>query len=277
MNGHIGIVQIGHPGPTAADADDYWTTGRGARLASMYGELLAMQHIFIGYHKLVHEDGAIPEIGFEYAPHDPPPRWPDPDHPQQVHLDLAVGDLDRAERLVVSHGARPLARGQGHRVFGDPADHPFCLYLDRATNGRRGGRIERIVLDCFSPRALATFYEEFLGMRTRVVDTPERVELAGEAEGVLLAFQHSLCQAPRWPDPAYPAQLHLDLGFEDSSARARAERLGAIHRPVPQRPGHLVYADPAGHPFCLGLDGWGTYGPTQVAEYESWLGAPEPE
>lgn len=36
----------------------------------MYGELLGMVPIYIGYHKLVHEDGRIPEIGFEYSPDD---------------------------------------------------------------------------------------------------------------------------------------------------------------------------------------------------------------
>ena len=127
------------------------------------------------------------------------------------------------------------------------------------------------MFDCFSPRSLAAFYDAFLDMRTRTLDTAERVELAGDE--VALAFQHSPAQAPRWPDPAYPAQLHLDLGFEDESARERAERSGAIHRPVPRRPDHLVYADPAGHPFCLGLGGEGVYGLAQVAQYEAWSAA----
>jgi hypothetical protein len=89
----------------------------------------------------------------------------------------------------------------------------------------------------------------------------------------MLAFQHSAHQPPRWPDPAYPAQIHLDLAFADRSAREHAERLGAVHLPLPDRPDNLVYADPAGHPFCLGLGGWGTYGPAQVEEYEAWVAA----
>ena len=201
-----------------------------------------------------------------------PPRWPDPDHPQQVHLDIEVGDLDAAEKLVLSHGATRLHDAGDYRVFADPASHPFCLYgaddIDSTS-----GRMARIVFDCFSPRALAAFYEELLDMRTRVLDTPGRVEIASDTSdgSVALAFQHSPCQAPRWPDPAYPAQLHLDIAFADDSGRELAERLGAMRRLLPERPDIFVYADPAGHPFCMGIGGWGTYGPAQVAEYEAWV------
>jgi Glyoxalase-like domain len=58
-----------------------------------------------------------------------PPRWPDPDHPQQEHLDIRVDDVDAAERAVVDLGATrlPAGREEGFRVFADPAGHPFCL------------------------------------------------------------------------------------------------------------------------------------------------------
>ena len=130
MRGLVGNIQIGHPGPDE-ERDDYWSDGRGALLVAMYGELLGMRHIFVGYHKLVHEDGRTPEIGFEYAPEDPPPRWRDPDHPQQVHLDIAVRDLDGAEDLALSRGATKLDGFEDHRVLADAVGHPFCLYPDR--------------------------------------------------------------------------------------------------------------------------------------------------
>ena len=248
------------------------THGRGASLVSMYGELLGMRHIFIGYHKLVHEDGRTPEIGFEYAPSNRPPRWRDPTRPQQVHLDIGVLDLDRAEHLVLSRGATGLAEFDDHRVYADPVGHPFCLYPERGRDGEGAlGWIERVVFDCHSPCDLASFYEAFLDMDSRVLDTPERVVLAGDGDGVMLAFQLGDQQPPRWPDPAHPAQLHLDLAFTEPSVRALAERLGAVCLPLPGRPDHLVYADPAGHPFCLGIDGWGTYGPAQVEEYNAWM------
>ena len=267
MAGFIGIVQIGHPGPADGDGDAYWRSGLGAQLASMYGELLGLHHIYIGYHKLVDQDGRTPELGFEYAPLDHPPRWPDLDRPQQMHLDIAVDDPADAARLVMRHGARLLLSDAGHLVLADAFGHPFCLY----PGGGWPGRIERIVIDCFSPRALAGFYAELLDLRRRLLDTPERVVIAGDTVGVQLAFQQSDGQAPRWPDPSFPAQLHLDLGFDDPSARSVAERLGAIHRPVPGRPDHLVYADPAGHPFCMGLGGRGTHGLAQLQVYEQWV------
>ncbi|MFC9243748.1 VOC family protein [Streptomyces sp. NPDC057136] len=58
------------------------------------------------------------------------PQWPDPAGPQQLHLDFAVPDLDRAQEEVLALGASMLGEGsdgRGWRVFADPAGHPFCL------------------------------------------------------------------------------------------------------------------------------------------------------
>jgi hypothetical protein len=56
-----------------------------------------------------------------------PPRWPDPAHPQQFHLDFHVEALDRAHRNVLALGGRLLDSARGWRVYSDPAGHPFCL------------------------------------------------------------------------------------------------------------------------------------------------------
>jgi hypothetical protein len=57
-----------------------------------------------------------------------PPRWPDPAHPQQVHLDLTVDDLEQAQVRVLELGAMVLAADpRGWLIFADPAGHPFCL------------------------------------------------------------------------------------------------------------------------------------------------------
>lgn len=63
---------------------------------------------------------------------------------------------------------------------------------------------------------------------------------------------------PEWPDGS-PQQLHLDLHVNDPRpAHDRAVELGArLLRPADDLDapdGHQVYADPAGHPFCIG---WG--------------------
>lgn len=58
------------------------------------------------------------------------PTWPNGAVAKQIHLDLAVDDLDAAEAEAVRLGARPA----GHqpqpdrwRVLLDPSGHPFCL------------------------------------------------------------------------------------------------------------------------------------------------------
>lgn len=59
-----------------------------------------------------------------------PPTWPDGDVPKQIHLDLAVTDLDAAVAEAVSLGATPAAfqpAPEARRVMLDPAGHPFCL------------------------------------------------------------------------------------------------------------------------------------------------------
>jgi glyoxalase superfamily protein len=59
-----------------------------------------------------------------------PPRWPDPAHPQQAHLDLAVDDLASAGAFAESVGARRVhgpGTEQDFWVYLDPAGHPFCL------------------------------------------------------------------------------------------------------------------------------------------------------
>ncbi|MBI5090602.1 MAG: VOC family protein [Actinobacteria bacterium] len=58
------------------------------------------------------------------------PTWPDPGVPKQIHLDLAVTDLDAAVAEAERLGARAAGFQQAPdrwRVLLDPAGHPFCL------------------------------------------------------------------------------------------------------------------------------------------------------
>jgi predicted enzyme related to lactoylglutathione lyase len=59
------------------------------------------------------------------------PAWPGQEHPQQMHVDVVVDDLDVAEAAVLDLGATKHAHQPGttFRVFLDPAGHPFCLCL----------------------------------------------------------------------------------------------------------------------------------------------------
>lgn len=71
--------------------------------------------------------------------------------------------------------------------------------------------------------------------------------------GVQLAPNHV---PPDWPDGTPPQQIHLDLWVEDfPQAHEKVIALGAkVLKPAEEidSPDNFqVYADPAGHPFCL--------------------------
>jgi catechol 2,3-dioxygenase-like lactoylglutathione lyase family enzyme len=112
------------------------------------------------------------------------------------------------------------------------------------------GRLASVVLDCPDPHALARFYSELLGLRVIRVDG-DWVDI-GDGQTRRLSFQHAPDhRPPRWPDPAFPQQVHLDIRVDDiAEAERRVLALGAIRLPSAE-PGFRVYADPAGHPFCL--------------------------
>jgi hypothetical protein len=227
-------------------------------IVTFYAGLLGMRQLREDWPMLSSEVEDLPRLAFGDGPGEyRPPRWPDPAYPQQLHLDFPVSDLDAAGDLAVRLGATLLASRDDHRVYADPIGHPFCFYLDPA--GGAPGRVGRVVVDCFSPRALAAFYSELFAFPSWELDTPERVVIAREGDaGPALAFQHGQFPAPRWPDPEYPQQVHLDIWIKDpEEARERGElalRLGAIR--LPELGGSApVYADPAGHPFCLVTEG----------------------
>jgi hypothetical protein len=222
-------------------------------LAAFYGELLGMQAFEPwGWLKLAKRP---PDSKLQFAldgdgwSDERPPRWPDPEYPQQLHLDILVPGPDAADRLVLGLGATLLKDQGDFRTYADPAGHPFCLYPDHPDASTDAPKVGRLVFDCFSPRALAAFYQGFLGVEERLEDSPERVEInLDDAELPNFAFQHAQFPAARWPDPAYPAQLHVDYRFPEgaTSAIPRVEQLGAIHTGQGN-----TYADPAAHPFCL--------------------------
>lgn len=69
-------------------------------------------------------------LAFQLSPQHDPPRFPDPHGSQQFHLDIAVDDVDVAEREVLALGATRVTDADEDglfRVYRDPAGHPFCL------------------------------------------------------------------------------------------------------------------------------------------------------
>jgi catechol 2,3-dioxygenase-like lactoylglutathione lyase family enzyme len=113
--------------------------------------------------------------------------------------------------------------------------------------GRVIGRMHHVVLDCADPGALAAFYSALLGLPVTYRDD-DWVVVAPNDTSSGLAFQRAQAhQPPTWPDPAVPQQFHLDIMVEDPAAAGpRVLALGATKLDAKN-----VYADPAGHPFCL--------------------------
>jgi catechol 2,3-dioxygenase-like lactoylglutathione lyase family enzyme len=131
-------------------------------------------------------------------------------------------------------------------------------------------RLLQVVLDTTDARRLAEFYRRLLGLRYRPGDEPPPAgepDPQGEDWLVLrdaggtnrLAFQQ-VAELPEatWPDGPHPQMLHLDLTVPSMEAldaqHERALGLGARllrdRSDDPEEP-LRVYADPAGHPFCV--------------------------
>ena len=119
MIGQVHSVVIDAPDPYA--------------LASFYATLLGMEVKGEPGDDWVTITGAGYRFSFQEAPGLVPPDWPNPERPQQFHLDVYVADVDEAEPRVLERGARRLPGGGGDfRVYADPVGHPFCLVWDAA-------------------------------------------------------------------------------------------------------------------------------------------------
>jgi Glyoxalase-like domain len=115
-----------------------------------------------------------------------------------------------------------------------------------------------IVFDAVDLQAESAFWAGILGGHVFEEEAWHSViDAAGEWRiGVQLAPDHV---PPDWPHGIPQQQVHLDLHVnEPRAAHEEAIALGArLLQPAPDldaEEGHQVYADPAGHPFCIG---WG--------------------
>ena len=130
--------------------------------------------------------------------------------------------------------------------------------------------LRAVVVDATNARAVAEFYRELLGFVYRRGDeTPPPGEPDPQGEDWLvlrdrtgdarLAVQRvSDLPASTWPGSRIPQQLHLDLTVADFDGlelqRDRALALGAkllLDRSADPDEQLYVFADPAGHPFCI--------------------------
>jgi hypothetical protein len=116
------------------------------------------------------------------------------------------------------------------------------------------GRLKTMVIDAADMDAVATFWSAVLDIPVvHRGDDWTTLEGRGVRLAVQLAPDHV---PPQWPDPAQPQQLHLDIEVEDpDEAERQVLALGARRLPDPEDADNFrVFADPAGHPFCLVFD-----------------------
>lgn len=186
-------------------------------------------------------------VAFQLAPDHVAPKWPGQERPQQMHLDLQVDGTEAAAARAVELGATRLAEGSSWITLADPAGHPFDLCQKDGLGD--AVRLYSVTIDAPDASALAHFYADLMGMAV-TYEGPEGAMAEG-GERTVLFQQVSEYTPPRWPDPDYPQQVHLDIEVEDLDAgEARALELGASRLPGGGQ-SFRVYADPAAHPFCL--------------------------
>ena len=111
-----------------------------------------------------------------------------------------------------------------------------------------------VVFDAADLAAESSFWAEVLDCTVDAEDDWHMVLVDGAPRvGVQLAPNHVPAD---WPDRTPPQQVHLDLWIEDfAQAHDRVTSLGArvlkLAAETDAPDNFQVYADPAGHPFCL--------------------------
>jgi catechol 2,3-dioxygenase-like lactoylglutathione lyase family enzyme len=217
------------------------------KLASFYTELTGWDIVRKDTDWITIRTGAGEEIAFQLAPDHFAPQWPGQDRPQQFHLDLQVDGIEAAADRAVELGATRLGEGATWITLADPAGHPFDLCQQDGAGSVMG--LFAVTIDAPDASALARFYAALLGMEV-TYDGPEGALISGGGKNVMFQ-QVSTYTSPRWPDPAYPQQAHLDIVVDDLDAgETRALELGASRLPGGAE-SFRVFADPAGHPFCI--------------------------
>jgi hypothetical protein len=108
-------------------------------------------------------------------------------------------------------------------------------------------------LDCPNAGQLADFYAEIT--RGKVTFRSDGWATVKGPGGRINFQTASGYRAPTWPDPASSMQIHLDFDVDDLEAtQARVLAAGAMKYATQPNEHCRVYADPAGHPFCLSTD-----------------------
>ena len=126
------------------------------------------------------------------------------------------------------------------------------------------------VIDAVDARAVGEFWRELMGFRYRQGDEPplpgapdrsasDWLVLTDESGRAQMAVQAvTELPPPTWPDRGVPQQIHLDLMVgttrELADQHDRVLALGGAvldDRRDSEEESIIVFADPAGHPFCI--------------------------
>ena len=124
-----------------------------------------------------------------------PPQWPDPAHPQQMHVDFQVADIEAAAQHAESLGARRLSGNDHWITLADPAGHPF----DFCQAEVEGTKVFAVTIDTDDAAALGRFYSALLGLDL-TYEGPEGVLIGTEGQQVMFQ-QVAELRRPRWPTP----------------------------------------------------------------------------
>jgi len=117
------MTAIARLGAVSLDGDDPTS------LAEFWRDLLELEVMFASEDFVALKGAGVLITTQRVASHQPP-DWPETTVPKQIHLELAVTDLDAVEKRAVELGAVK-AQTQPNpdvwRVLHDPAGHPFCI------------------------------------------------------------------------------------------------------------------------------------------------------
>lgn len=111
-------------------------------------------------------------------------------------------------------------------------------------------KLNGTTVDAPDALALARFYAEVTG--GTATGTESWAAVTGP-NGFIAFQQAEDFRAPEWPGQDVPIQMHLDFLVDDlETTGARVVAAGATLLDLQPNSDHcFVYADPAGHPFCL--------------------------
>ena len=120
-----------------------------------------------------------------------------------------------------------------------------------------------LTVDCADAEVLGAFYSRLLGWEVAARDGVGWLQLRNPEGGIGLNIQaEEAYEPPVWPEqPGHQAKMmHFEVFVNDLDAAVQrvldSGGTEARHQPTDRdRSGLRIMLDPAGHPFCLFVDG----------------------